>query len=166
MHYSQRFLSQLTCNLDRYVQSTDFSFETSLLVASIDGTLSVSNLPRVAGMVQTLSRSSLRSALFSVRLFSQMESFPDQEVVIKSIINSFCILCLFTEDRISEVVSNSCIPVVCIGLKSLFWNIFGLISKTTLVSKTSVSRVFLYAEHRGIAKSQSYFCSKNFTRSH
>ena len=102
--YSHRFLSQLVNILDKYLQYTDFSSETSLIDAVLLGTLSVESLPRERLASKKISCTEVNNAVFVAKLIISMKEFEvNQEIVVNALLDTFCVLCLLAKDNCTQV---------------------------------------------------------------
>ena len=103
-NYNERFLSQLTHSLGKYLQCTDFSSHTNLLDAVLLGTLSVNSLPRETISCQMINCSELNNALLVIKLVSSLKNFErDREIVVNALLDTICALCLVTRNGYAEV---------------------------------------------------------------
>ena len=102
--YSHIFLSQLVNILDKYLQCTDFSSETSLVNAVLLGTLSVESLPRERFAFQTIGCTEVNNAVFVTKLIISMKDFEvNQEIVVGALLDTVCVLSLIAKDNYSQV---------------------------------------------------------------
>lgn len=101
--YSHRFLSQLVNILDKYLQYTDFSSETSLIDAVLLGTLSVESLPRERLASKKISCTEVNNAVFVAKLIISMKEFEvNQEIVVNALLDTLCVLCLLAKDNCTQ----------------------------------------------------------------
>ena len=103
--YPERFLTQLTSSLRRYLESTNFSSQRYILDAIVLGTLSIANLPEEKVAAAPIASSQLNNALFAMNLISSLQDFQSsgKDVIIKAVLDSICIICLATKTGSNEV---------------------------------------------------------------